>query len=162
MFKRVKAGLHRATLADGTYELQRELDGRTSYIRKWTLYRTDGIDRECMDTFIDTIADGEAALDFILRVEAHLQKLGATEGGLYKWTVQTRLGPLHVSPHGDRIMMRFGDIDRAKVELGDRPYNCNHFNPYSGKWNMHWGADSAASLKILSFESQLDRVMGEK
>jgi len=162
MFKRVKAGLHRATLADGTYELQRDTSSRFKYIRKWTLYRTDGAERECVDTFIDTIAEGEETLGFILRVEAHLQKLGATEGGLYKWTVQTRLGPLHVSPHGDRIMMRFGDIDKAKVELGDRLYNHNGFNPFSGKWNMHWSADSAPSLKMLSFEEQLGRVMDEK
>ncbi len=159
MFKRIRAGLHRASVPEGTYELQRDLSGKTRYIRQWSLYQTDGAERECIDTFIDTIAEGEAALGFILRAEAHLLKLGATEHGFYKWTLQTRLGPLHISPHGDRVMMRFGDIDKAKVELGDRLYNHNGFNPFSGKWNMHWSADMSSAIKMLSFERQIDRVM---
>ena len=157
MFKRSQPGVHIATQAGRTYELRHEAAGTRN--RQWVLsrIRDDGT-RASMDVGIATIAVGERALAFILMIEAHLRTLGATEGGHYGWTLETRLGPLEISPYGHSVMMRFDDVDRAKVELGEHLGNLNHFNPYSGKWNMHWSSTATNADMLRSFMAQIGRV----
>ena len=163
MFRRVKAGLHRAEVAGEVYELHRDPHGKYGHHRQWALHRITGDEHAALDTLdssIGTIAEGKNTLEFILRVEAYLRELGATKGGFYKWELQTRLGPLHISPYGNRVMMRFGNVDKAKTELGDRLFNHTGFNRHSGKWNMHWFSDAeSAEVQMLSFKNQLDSVM---
>ena len=127
MFKRVKAGLHRAEIAEGTYELERDPDDRRA--RRWTLYYVGDDKRESIDGYIHTVADGEVALALLLHVESHLHCLNATRSNYYRWLLNTRLGDLHISPYGDRIMMRFENVELAKTELAPTPGSFNGFNP---------------------------------
>jgi hypothetical protein len=158
MFTLVKAGLHRAELAEGTFELQRDPLAKPRYQREWSLYEISGSTRICLDTFISTIADGEGILEFILRVETYLRTLGATRSDFYKWCLQTNLGPLHISPHGDRVMMRFRDVGLAKIGLDSTPAGCSGFNPHSGKWNMHWTPEVPMETKLQEFIARMNLI----
>lgn len=72
---------------------------------------------------------------------------GGSEGNDYAdhvgYTLPTAAGELSVTY--DRgwgtIFGRFEDVEAAKKLLGTAPYN--RLNPYSGKWNFHFGRTTA-------------------
>jgi hypothetical protein len=68
-----------------------------------------------------------------------MQELKAEPGNFlnYEWKVQTTLGPLlvHYSLECGTVFTRFKDPKRAREMV-----RCN---PYSGKWNFHFGKTSA-------------------
>ena len=55
-------------------------------------------------------------------------------------TVAGELGVIYDRGWGT-IFGRFGDVEAAKKLLGTAPYN--RLNPYSGKWNFHFGRITA-------------------
>ena len=48
-------------------------------------------------------------------------------------------------------------VERAEVELGG-PGNHNGFNPYSGKWNLHWGDGAPKDAMLHEFILRMERV----
>lgn len=158
-FTRVKAGLHRAQLPEGSYELRRDPSAKTRFERQWTLFQTNGHEPVCLDSFIKTVAEGEDALRFIIQVESYLRSSGAARSTYYRWILRTESGDLYISPHGDRIMMRFEDVEAAKK--GSAPTRISHtgFNPYSGKWNMHWATGHPAEAKLREFTARIELLM---
>lgn len=96
---------------------------------------------------------GEA---FIIMVTSYLRTLGAGPGPHYEWLVNTRLGPLDVSPRPDAIYCRFHDTKAAVTEFGHSAFS--RLNPYSGKWN--WMFDPGAGIEELhQFKGALDRLV---
>lgn len=158
LFHKAEAGLYHAEHEGRTFELRREPAGTR---RRWRLQETT-LYQERTDRLISHVKTaklGESTLAFVLMVDTHLAGLGATVEGWYYWTLPTKLGPLRINPRDFAVMMRFEDVDRAKVELGDRLGNLNHFNPYSGKWNMHWSCDATNEEMFASFTRQIQRVL---
>jgi hypothetical protein len=61
----------------------------------------------------------------------------------YKFVLETRLGPLGITPHEDWIACMFEDVEKARSVL---PHGFqDRLNRHSGKWNWNWsgfmGAD---------------------
>ncbi len=92
----------------------------------------------------DMLASEERKLDQL--VVQLLRDHGAVAAGLtatYEYVVDTRLGPLRVSPRGHNIFCRFEDVARA-VAAGHGINGMhmqlfgNPLNPHSGKWNHHY------------------------
>ena len=81
-----------------------------------------------------------------------MKERGASQGGvMYQWCMDTQLGELGLSfdeEHG-AIFCRFQDVDKACVKLNPNRHCIsplwNRLNPYSGKWNFHFGKVSAAA-----------------
>lgn len=158
-----QAGLYTARHGVRAFELRHEKPGTRN--RSWWLYEVSTPEHEVprgdrvLDMLIKSIKDGEKALEFILAVYDHVEGLGAVEGDHHAWVLETRLGPLTINPGATHVFMRFTDVERARVELGDKLYNTNHFNPYSGKWNMHWGAGIDNETMLRDFRRQISRVV---
>ncbi len=151
-FKRVEAGLHTAQVGARSYELRAV--GPAVASSGWTLNELTGGRTRLIDTCIDTLKEGEKALHFSLDVNEKLEKLGATEEGRRQWLLQTRLGPLNICAGAHHVFMVFDDVELAAVELGRN----DHFNDYSGKWNMHWERGTSNWRMLADFSRQLDRV----
>ena len=92
----------------------------------------------------DMLASEERKLDHL--VVQLLRDHGAVAAGLTgtdEYEVETRLGPLRVSPCGHSIFCRFEDVERAGKEsveidgLHSQIFG-NSFNRHSGKWNHHY------------------------
>lgn len=83
-----------------------------------------------------------------------------TPDGLYQFQLQTTVGLLRISfSEGHElasVFCRFDEPERA-VELISR----HEINPFSGKWNHHWGRDADPELALLSFKTALDRLTGK-
>ncbi|MCK5643384.1 MAG: hypothetical protein KAJ19_21420 [Gammaproteobacteria bacterium] len=161
-FRKVGAGHYTARHDGRAFELRRGREGTRR--RQWKLREVSTPEHELehgrlIDSSIATIAEGDRALGFVLAVDAHLQSLGATEDGpgLYVWVLETRLGPLYVDPGARHVFMRFKEVERAEVELGG-PGNHNGFNPYSGKWNLHWGDGAPKDAMLHEFILRMERV----
>ena len=159
LFRKAEANLYIAEHKGRRFKLHREpADTRN---RKWSLREVyeDAEKHDRLIAHVKTIKAGERVLSFVLMVDTHLENIGATVGGWYYWTLPTRLGPLLINPRNNAVMMRFKDVDQAKVEFGDRLGNLNHFNPYSGKWNMHWSNSTTNEEMFQSFVQQIQRVL---
>lgn len=56
-------------------------------------------------------------------------------------TLATKAGELHITPYGEWIACRFENIELAKRYLPAGPGH--RLNPNSGKWNWHFGRETA-------------------
>ena len=155
LFKRVKAGLHTAQVGDRSFELCKATYD-TPY--KWTLNENTVDKTYLIDSLIATVAEGERALGFVLSVNEMMEGFGAIEGGRYRWMLQTRLGILNIMPGAHHVFMKFDSVEAAKVGLSRQ----DHFNIYSGKWNMHWNRGTNNAVMLMDLSCQLNRVLPKK
>jgi hypothetical protein len=81
-----------------------------------------------------------------------------TKDGFYEYQLETSVGLLRLSfSEGDSlasVFARFEEPERAVAVIGR-----HRMNPYSGKWNWHWGRDDSPELALLSFQDDLDRLI---
>jgi hypothetical protein len=90
---------------------------------------------------------------FVQKVVALLLSLGAkeTDNGLYRFTLDTKVGILHLTPEENQkigigtLFTRFDDPATARQIV-----DCNQ---YSGKWNFHYfdGWDAETAIADLKF-----------
>ena len=80
-----------------------------------------------------------------------------TPDGFYEFQLATNVGLLRLSfSEGHALASVFGRFDepeRAVALIGR-----NSMNPYSGKWNRHWGKDDDPKLVLLCWKADLDRL----
>lgn len=80
-----------------------------------------------------------------------------TPDGFYELQLQTTVGLLRMSfSEGDNLASVFGRFDepeRAVTLIGR-----HNMNPFSGKWNHHWGKDDDSELVLSMFKVDLDRL----
>ncbi|MGD0900314.1 MAG: hypothetical protein ABR915_20980 [Thermoguttaceae bacterium] len=90
---------------------------------------------------------------FQAAVTTYIVSLGARPGMFYDYELDTPVGVLHISVYGDWVATRFADPARGT----EFTKTCGHAcNPYSGKWNFHFGDGTAASLAPETVLPQLD------
>lgn len=101
------------------------------------------------------IQDTEA---FRQGIEAILEQAGGnrTPGRLHEWSVPTKAGPLGITIYDTWVAGRFEDVEAAKKLLGSSP--TGDLNPYSGKWNHHYGSLAGSPDSIDHFRYKLRRV----
>lgn len=80
---------------------------------------------------------------FKAAVTSYIVELGARPGGFYDYELDTPAGLLHLSVYDDWLATCFDDVARATAFT--KTCRCPS-NPYSGKWNFHFGSSSAESL----------------
>lgn len=76
--------------------------------------------------------------------------------------VKTKVGTLRVMPYGDWIACRFEEPARANLlyyRRSDPPLSAGRLNPYSGKFNFHFGRQTAASA-FEEFRSAISFFLG--
>lgn len=152
LFKRVEAGLHKANVGVRSYELRAVAPAVAS--SGWALNELTGGETRLIGNCIATLKEGEKALRFSLDVNEKMEILGAAEKSRGQWVLQTRLGPLNIRAGADHVFMRFDDVEKAEGAFGPR----EHFNRYSGKWNMRWKRGTSNWRMLLDFSRRLDRV----
>jgi hypothetical protein len=80
---------------------------------------------------------------FKAAVTNYIVELGARPGRFYDHELDTPAGLLHLSVHDNWLATRFDDVARATAFT--KTCRCPS-NPYSGKWNFHFGSSSAEML----------------
>ena len=93
---------------------------------------------------------------FKAAVTEYLVGLGARPrppGLCYSYELDTPAGLLLISVYENWVAACFDDVERAKVATKGCGYSCN---PYSGKWNFHFGGDNPQSLALETVMPQLD------
>lgn len=104
-------------------------------------------------------------------VEAYVNTLDAIPGDERlppRWTIETILGPLtviadapiyengkilHSSPHLT-VFGRFEDVKRATQHFGSW-----EVNPYSGKWNHHFGVDTTPEEAFEVWRKRIEAIL---
>ena len=90
---------------------------------------------------------------FKAAVTTYIVSLGAHPVKFYDYEIGTPAGVLHVSICDDWVATRFDNPARGT----EFTKTCGHAcNPYSGKWNFHFGDGTAASLHPDTVLPQLD------
>ncbi len=89
---------------------------------------------------------------FATKVVAELHRLGARQGGIYGWQLDTCAGLLEIHPYEDWIACRFDDVELAKAKVSSGDLNC-----YSGKWNWNFVAPTRHDVDY--FINQVDRLL---
>jgi len=80
---------------------------------------------------------------FTAAVTKFITDLGARPGRFYDYELDTPAGLLHMSVHETWLATRFDDVAKGKAFTA----TCGtSSNPYSGKWNFHFGDGTADSL----------------
>ena len=69
----------------------------------------------------------------------------------------TKAGPLSIIPYGNWLACRFQDVKAAVDLLRDDPAG-SHLNPYSGKFNFHFGRCTADEA-LEEFTSEVSRIL---
>ncbi len=80
---------------------------------------------------------------FKAAVTTYILSVGARPGTFYDYVLETPAGLLHVTVYGDWVATRFDDVARGRAFTATCGHSCN---PYSGKWNFHYGDGTAGSL----------------
>jgi hypothetical protein len=95
-------------------------------------------------------------------IREHVESLGGKPrdelrfgifGFSYDLVLDTKCGPLGITPYEEWVACRFYDVERAKAH----PIS-GYFNQYSGKWNHHyfcWPVEDA----LADFVRQLNEVL---
>ena len=94
-----------------------------------------------------------AEAKFKAAVTKHFSGLGARQGHWYQFELDTPAGLLHVSVYDDWVATRFDNVARGTEFTRTCGHRCN---PYSGKWNFHFGDGTAKSLAPQTVLSELD------
>jgi hypothetical protein len=83
-----------------------------------------------------------------------------TPDGFYQLQLQTCVGMLRLSMSEGHslgsVFCRFDEPERA-VEFMGR----NNLNPYSGKWNHHWGKEVDSETALRLFKTDLERLTAD-
>jgi hypothetical protein len=102
--------------------------------------------------------------EYVLSVGGRVAETGrvVVEGGERLHTedrleVTTRAGTLSVVPYAGWIACRFDDVKAAVALLGYDPVS-GRLNPYSGKWNFHFGRCTAEEA-LGEFARELGHVL---
>jgi hypothetical protein len=86
--------------------------------------------------------------------------LGARPGRFYDYELNTPAGLLHLTVHDDWLATRFDDVGPGAAFT--KTCGCSS-NPYSGKWNFHFGDGTASALHpdkvIPHLDFYLDRLL---
>ena len=80
-----------------------------------------------------------------------------TQNGLYQFQLQTCVGLLRLSMSEGHslasVFCRFDEPERAVEVIGR-----HQMNPYSGKWNHHWGKEDDPEIALRLFKADLERL----
>jgi hypothetical protein len=79
--------------------------------------------------------------------------LGARPGRFYEYELDTPVGLLHLTVYDNWLATRFEEVARGSAFT--KTCGCSS-NPYSGKWNFHFGDGTAGSLHPDSVLRHLD------
>ena len=90
---------------------------------------------------------------FKFAVTSYIVSLGARPGRFYDYEIDTPAGLLHLTVYDDWLATRFDDVGLATAFT--KTCGCSS-NPFSGKWNFHFGNGNAASLHPDTVIPQLD------
>ena len=94
---------------------------------------------------------------FLSAMETRLRSLGARhedDGFVFIWKLETKAGPLLVTPMGNRVLMRFADVDLARTLA--LPW----MNPHSGKWNSPiFTEDHSVTDRMREIDYRLSQVI---
>jgi hypothetical protein len=96
------------------------------------------------------------------QARGHAVKNGAvpTPDGFYELQLETSVGLLRISFSQGlelaSVMCRFEEPERAAAMIGR-----HNMNPFSGKWNRHWGRDDDHELALRTWKADLDRLTAE-
>jgi hypothetical protein len=83
------------------------------------------------------------------------------ERELYEFSLPTKAGELRISRKGTWIACRFDNPSQAVALLGAGTPAAS-LNPYSGKWNHHFGRTDAAHSAYTEFWSALRLVLTDE
>lgn len=98
----------------------------------------------------------QAGERFKQSVADYLASKGATTSRFYAFEIETKAGTLFVSPYEDWIACRFENVEEAKRLLG----HSTRLNPYSGKWNFHYGHEAIATpFPLNDFATHLEKLL---
>lgn len=95
---------------------------------------------------------------FVTAMTAMLHRLGARPNplGWYAVRMHTMAGELELSVHDGWLAARFVDLDRAKALLNPRgQLGDGRLNPFSGKWNFHFGPEDRVEDAVALVEAEL-------
>lgn len=106
---------------------------------------------------------------FMAAVEERLRELGAhdNEGWwsfMYPLCIETDAGDLVIHVHETWVAMRFADVERAKGHVPHRLMDPRGMNPYTGKYNAHFGEKGVAQPEacIAYLETMLAPVLSQE
>lgn len=91
--------------------------------------------------------------DLIAAVTEEVLRLGGRPGDWHTLMLDTLAGPLGITPYPTWIATRFEDVARAR----EAPLS-GALNPYSGKWNWHYG-DRPQREDLERFLAELRRLV---
>ena len=95
----------------------------------------------------------KAEEDFKTVVTNYIVGLGARPGRFYQFEMDTPAGLLYLSVYEDWLATRFDDVKRGTAFT----QTCGQSsNPYSGKWNFHFGDGTTGSLASEAVMPYLD------
>jgi hypothetical protein len=81
-----------------------------------------------------------------------------TPDGFYEYQLETVVGLLRLSfTEGDRLASVFGRFEEPERAVA--VFGRHNLNPFSGKWNHHWGKDDNPDLALLCWKADLDRII---
>jgi len=82
---------------------------------------------------------------FVEAVTGFFTSLGARPGSFYDFELDTPAGLLNFSVHETWVATRFDDVAQGRAFTESCGSSCN---PYSGKWNFHFGNGLDPKLAI--------------
>lgn len=90
---------------------------------------------------------------FMVAVEAFFREIGAKDNegewkGMYPLRLETEAGGLVIHVYETWVAMRFEDVEWAKNFVPHQFKDPWGMNPYSGKYNIHFGNDGVTDLDI--------------
>lgn len=100
---------------------------------------------------------------FVEAMTAMLHRVGATPNptGWYALRLHTLAGRLEISVLDGWVAARFIEPDRAKALLStDGDLGSSRLNPFSGKWNFHFGRWDRIEDAVELVEAELRAVVG--
>lgn len=98
---------------------------------------------------------------FVEAMTAMLHRMGAgpNHSGWYALRLRTLAGDLEISVLDGWVATRFADPDLARALLNPSgQFGGCRLNPYSGKWNFHFGAEDRVEDAAALVEAELRNV----
>lgn len=94
-----------------------------------------------------------------------LHRLGArpNSSGWYALLLDTIAGELEINVYDGWLATRFADVDRANALLNPRGHlGDGRLNPFSGKYNFHFGPEDGVEDAVALVEAELRAVVGAR
>ncbi|MDY0170386.1 MAG: hypothetical protein RBS80_27825 [Thermoguttaceae bacterium] len=96
---------------------------------------------------------------FVEVVTEFFTRLGARPGSFYDYALDTPAGMLHLSVYDTWVATRFDDVAMGRAFTASCGSSCN---PYSGKWNFHFGSGLDPELVVADLRFWFDHLMNWK